>query len=109
MIRKIFKVTLLLLLVAVCGVGYLGWSRVKNSRLDLDDVELMADPEAALEVDPDILDEIARRKTAGAEEAVQVLNQEETDPFSLKRERYTDCWDAMVPVRLHCSTVSVRR
>lgn len=54
MIRKIFKVTLLLLLVAVCGVGYLGWSRVKNSRLDLDDVELMADPEAALEVDPDI-------------------------------------------------------
>ena len=48
MIRKIFKVTLLLLLVAVCGVGYLGWSRVKNSRLDLDDVELMADPEAAL-------------------------------------------------------------
>ena len=39
MIRKIFKVTLLLLLVAVCGVGYLGWSRVKNSRLDLDDVE----------------------------------------------------------------------
>ena len=32
MIRKIFKVTLLLLLVAVCGVGYLGWSRVKNSR-----------------------------------------------------------------------------
>lgn len=79
MIRKIFKVTLLLLLVAVCGVGYLGWSRVKNSRLDLDDVELMADPEAALEVDPDILDEIARRKTAGAEEAVQVLNQEETE------------------------------
>ena len=51
----------------------------KNSRLDLDDVELMADPEAALEVDPDILDEIARRKTAGAEEAVQVLNQEETE------------------------------
>ena len=79
MIRKIFKVTLLLLLVAVCGVGYLGWSRVKNSRLDLDDVELMADPDAALEVDPDILDEIARRKTAGAEEAVQVLNQEETE------------------------------
>lgn len=79
MIRKIFKVTLLLLLVAVCGVGYLGWSRVKNSRLDLDDVELMADPEAALEVDPDILDEIARRKTVGAEEAVQVLNQEETE------------------------------
>lgn len=51
----------------------------KNSRLDLDDVELMADPEAALEVDLDILDEIARRKTVGAEEAVQVLNQEETE------------------------------
>jgi len=70
MIRKIFKVTLLLLLVAVCGVGYLGWSRVKNSRLDLDDVELMADPEAALEVDPDILDEKdggSRRGCTGAE------------------------------------------
>ena len=30
-------------------------------------------------MDPDILDEIARRKTVGAEEAVQVLNQEETE------------------------------
>lgn len=59
--------------------GIWGGSGVKNSRLDLDDVELMADPEAALEVDPDILDEIARRKMAGAEEAVQVLNREETE------------------------------
>ena len=82
MIKKILKVTLLLLLIAVCGVGYLGWSRVKNSRLDLDDVEVMDDPEAALEVDSDILDEIARRKKAGAaesEEAVQVLKQDETE------------------------------
>ena len=62
MIRKILKVTLLLLLVAVCGLGYLGWSRVKNSRLDVDDVEVMKDPEVILEVDPNILDEIARRK-----------------------------------------------
>ena len=60
-IRKILKVTLLLLLVAVCGVGYMGWFRIRSTRLDLDNVELMADPAAAMEVDQDILDEIVRR------------------------------------------------
>ena len=63
-IRKILKVTLLLLLVAVCGVGYMGWFRIRSTRLDLDNVELMADPAAAMEVDQDILDEIVRRKKA---------------------------------------------
>ena len=65
MIRKILKVTLLLLLVAVwCGVS--GVVQSKNSRLDLDDVELMADPEAALEVDPDIFGRDRQKKNGGS-------------------------------------------
>lgn len=66
-IRKILKVTLLLLLVAVCGVGYMGWFRIRSTRLDLDNVELMADPAAAMEVDQDILDEIVRERKRKAE------------------------------------------
>lgn len=66
-IRKILKVTLLLLLVAVCGVGYMGWFRIRSTRLDLDNVELMADPAAAMEVDQDILDEIVGERKRKAE------------------------------------------
>ena len=86
MIRKILKVTLLLLLVAVCGVGYMGWFRIRSTRLDLDNVELMADPAAAMEVDQDILDEIVRRKKAES----RVKDEETEAGNSLSELRIVD-------------------
>ena len=85
-IMKILKVTLLLLLVAVCGVGYMGWFRIRSTRLDLDNVELMADPAAAMEVDQDILDEIVRRKKAES----RVKDEETEAGNSLSELRIVD-------------------